>query len=763
MHNGRAIVQASDAGNPGRQVAALDDVTPLRAAHGTGDLHDEQTGDDFRRLLFESLRIAFKRKWLIISFAIVAVAISAARTMTIMPMYTATVRIQIDARPIKIVEGGQVEPVEGGVDYLRTQVELIQGRAIAERVAKLAKLADDPDFFKPRQYSLVEMVTSFFNSAEANNDAPLNREMLERAAPWIVAGNQSVRVVSGSRLVDVSYTDPRPERAQLVANAYAEAIVASNLDKRLQANVYAKAFLEDQLSQLKTRLEEAEKAVISFAEKEEFVMTSDKASTAEANLSAANSALGTLIAERIKSEQLWRQVDAVDELNIPQFLLNAVIQGHRTARNALESEYTEKLETFKPAHPAMMQIKGRIKEIDRQIAAEIKTIKESYKATYEQVLRQEKETRARIDGLRLETLDLQRRAIQYNNLRREANTIRTLYEGLMQRHKEVDVAGGIGANNIFIVERAPRPGAPSSANLSRALMMALMLGLGGGFGAAFLLERLDDAVRSPDQVERLSGLPTLGVIPDVGKNKSVEGAVLNPRSSIAEAYRSMCTALQFATEHGLPRSVLVTSAVQGEGKSITSLAIGRHYANMGMRVLIVDADLRNPSMHRKLGLDNSVGLSNYLAGDLLPAQTYQPTDLPQLTFMATGPLPSNAADLLAGPRLHSLLSVAMESFDLIVIDCPPVMGLADAQLLSNAAAATLFVVGAGQARPAQVRGAIKRLQIARSPLVGTVLTKFDARNASYGYDYAYGYGDSAYVYGRQVENSRKGQRRLTQA
>ena len=764
MQNGRAIARGYPEGPSGRQVAPVDDATPLRGPYGTVEYADEPAGDDFRRLFSEVLRILVKRKWLILVIAVAAVAINAARTLMITPMYSATVRIQIDARPIKIVEGGQIEPTEGGLDVLRTQVELLQSKALAERVASAAKLADDADFFKPRQFSIVGALKSFFSGASAEERLVPDRAVLEKIAGWIVVGHQSVRVVSGSRLVDISYSDPSPARAQLVANAYGDAIIASNIDKRFQANVYAKTFLEDQLAQLKLRLEEAEKAVIAFAEKEEFVITGDKASTAEANLSAANSALSGIISERIKVEQLWRQLDLADAINLPQLLMNPVIQQLRAARSALDTEYKDKLETFKPGYPAMLQLMSRMKEIDRQIAIEIKTIKDSHKAAYEQVVQQENEMRARIETLRVETLDLQRRSIQYNNLRREANTIRTLYEGLLQRHKEVDVAGGIGANNIFIVDRAMMPGRPSTPDLSRALMMALMLGLGGGFGVAFLLERLDDAVRAPQEIERLSGLPTLGVIPAAGKNTTAEVELVNPQSSIAEAYRSLCTALQFSTDQGLPRSILVTSAVQGEGKSITSLGIARHFANMGLRVLIVDADLRNPSLHRKLGLDNVIGLSNYLTGELLPPQTFQATDLGQLTFMATGPLPPNAADLLAGPRLLSLISVGMESFDLLIIDCPPVMGLADAPLLSNAAAATVFVVGAGQTRPAQLRGALKRLLFARSPIIGTVLTKFDARSTSYGVDYGYGYGHDAYVYGGEVDGKPgKQQPRLTQA
>jgi len=763
MRNGRAVAPGYPDGRKDHQIALADDITPLRGPYGPGAVGEEPPSDDLRRLFFECIRIVFKRKWLILAIAIAVVAIGALRTLMITPVYTATVRIQIDSKPIKIVEGGQVEASEGGTDFLRTQIELLRSSGVAERVASIAKLADDADFFAPREFSFFGAVRSLLSGAAAEKDSVPDRTHLNRAAAGIVAGNQSVRIVPGSRLVDVSYSDPSPGRAQRVANAFADAFIASNIDKRFEANVYAKAFLEEQLAQLKLKLEEAEKAVIAFAEKEEFVITSEKASIAESNLSAANGALGGLIADRIKAEQLWRQVENVDALNLPQFLLNPVIQGLRSSRNTLDGEYKEKLQTFKPGYPAMIQIQNRMREIDRQITTEVKAIKESHKAAYEQALQQESEMRSRIETLRVETLDLQRRGIQYNNLKREANTLRTLYEGLLQRHKEVDVAGGVGANNIFIVDRASAPGAPSSPNLSRALMLSLMLGLGGGFGAAYLLERLDDAVRAPDDVERLSGLPTLGVIPSVGKEGKAERELLNPRSAIAEAYRSLCTALQFSTDQGLPRSLLVTSSVPAEGKSITSLAIARHFANMGLRVLIVDADLRNPSMHRKLGLDNSLGLSNYLTGELVPPQTFQATDLAKLTFMATGPLPPNAADLLAGPRLFSLLSVGVETFDLVVIDCPPVMGLADAPLLSNAAAATVFVVGAGQSRPGQIRGALKRLQFARSPVIGTVLTKFDARNAAYGYEYGYEYGGGPYGYGGQVEDKRGQRGRLTQA
>jgi capsular exopolysaccharide synthesis family protein len=333
------------------------------------------------------------------------------------------------------------------------------------------------------------------------------------------------------------------------------------------------------------------------------------------------------------------------------------------------------------------------------------------------------------------------------------DTNRSLYEGLLQRQKEVDVAGGVGANNVFIVDKAETPKFPSSPKVSLSLLLSLALGLGVGLAAAYVVDKMDDTIRSAEEVERTTGLATLGIIPKMTGVDAIEFQLSDPRSALAEAYRSLCTALQFATESGLPKTLVITSAGPSEGKSITSLAIARHFATMGLKVLIVDADLRNPSLHEKLGCANAVGLSNYLTGACTPPEAFRETDIPNLAFMTSGPLPPNAADLLGNPRLHSLLSVGLEVFDLIVVDGPPVMGLADAALLSNAAAATIFAVGAGQARLGAVRGALKRLQFGRAFVIGTVLTKFDAAAAGYGY--GYGYGNSyGYGYGSDADQGR---------
>lgn len=722
---------------------------------------------ELRALLHEYVRILFKRKWLILAIVVSAVVIGAVRTMMITPLYTSTVRLQIDRNTVKVVEGGSTSPLDSGdSDFLRTQYELLQSRAMAERVAGALRLGDDPSFFNPREFSILAFVRSLVARAQPADTSNVVRDKarMERAAAGIILGNRAVRPLTGSRLVDVIYSDPSPGRAQAIAAAFGEAFIASNLDKRFQANSYAKTFLEDQIKQLKLRLEESERVLLDFAEREQIVIVSEKSSNAENNLAAANAALGMIIGERIKNEQSWNQVAAAKPttINLPQLLTNSVIDSIRARRNLLETEYREKLETYKPSYPSMVQIRNKMNELDRQLAAEVSTLKDSYKAAYENSLNQENEIKKRIDTLKEEVLDLQKRSIQYNILKREVDTNRQLYDGLLQRFKEVDIAGGVGTNNVFVVDKAEVPGGPSSPNLSRALMMSLMIGLGVGCALAYGLERLDDSLYDPGEVERLTGLPALGIIPKIPNAKEVDAEISDPSSAISEAYRSLCTALQFSSESGLPRSLFVTSAGPAEGKSYTSIAIAKHFATLGMKVLLVDADLRNPSLHTKLDLDNSIGLSNYLTGGCQPPEALQATPIANLAFMSSGPLPPNAADLLGGARLHSLISTGLEIFDLILFDGPPVMGLADALIVSNATAGTIFVVGAGQAKTSTVSSAVRRMHGVRGALLGAVITKFDAKSASYGYRYGHGYG-YGYGYGKNADPFTYGQKAISKS
>jgi polysaccharide biosynthesis transport protein len=716
---------------------ARDPYTSAVGRYGYG--YSAEAPAAFQIDLLEYLRILVKHRWLILSIVSAAVVLGAVTTLMKTPLYTSTIRLQIDRAADKIVQGGNITPENDDDLFMQTQYELLQSQTMAERVASALKLGDDPGFLRPRDFSIIGFFENLFSSRATPAAQQGQKADLQDAAAGVILGNRVVRPILGSRLVDIGYSDPDPRRAQRIAAAYGDAFIASNLDKRFEANSYAKVFLEDQLQQLKLRAEESQKVLLDYGQKEEIVQTNDKASIGESNLAGANAALGTLIAGRIKDEQLWKQLEPATAINLPQLLSNPVIEALRTKRSTLETEYQQKLQTFKPSYPDMVQLSNQIGEIDRQLATEVNTLKESYKAAYQSSLDQEDEMKARIETLKQQVLDLQKRLIKYNMLKREVDTNQSLYDGLLQRYKEVDVAAGVTANNIFVADKATWPGSPSSPRMTRALLIWFALGLLGAYGTAFVLDRLDDTLRSPEDVERALGFATLGIIPKIRSGVSLEAELADPRSHVSEAYRSLCTSLQLSTESGLPKTLLVTSAGPSEGKSTTCMTLARHFANIGLKVLLVDADLRKPTLHTKLKLDNATGLTNYLTGASTPPELFQKTELPNLALLASGPLPPNAADLLGSSRLLSLFSVGLEVFDLIVIDSPPVMGLADAPLLSSVVAATVFVVGAGQIRTRVIQAAVKRLLISRASVIGTIVTRFDARS-SYGYGYGrYGY------------------------
>ena len=697
-----------------------------------------EVGFDLRNYL----RILNKHKWLLGAVTAAFLVLGLLYVLLATRLYTATLRLQIDRNVARVIESGNVMPAEGSdIEFYQTQYELLQSRSLAERVAALSRFARD---LERRRIPAVS------DADDSSGRAPPERAERERAAVEAILENRTVRPVKGSRLVDVNFTDTDPARAQRVANAFGDAFIATNLDRRYQANAHAKSFLEDQLQHLKLRLEEAEKAQLAFAEKEQIVVTTDKASIAESNMAAANAALGSIVAERIKNEQLWRQVQNTSGFDLPQILSNKGIEDLRARRNELATEYQEKSETFRPDYPDMAKLKNRIREIDRQLGFEIKTIKNSLKSAFDASLSQENEMKQRVEDLRKATLDLQKRSIQYNHLKREVDTTRSLYENLLQRYKEVDIAGGAGSNNVFIVDPAELPDRPSSPKVTKTLALALLLGLMCGVAAAFALEHFDDKIYSPGDAEQASGLPLLGVIPLI-KPEELEAQLADQRSAISEAYRSACTSLQFSTEAGLPKSILITSATPSEGKSSTSYLVARQFAAAGLKVLLVDADLRKPSLHIKIGLNNNVGLSTFLTRNCEMREAIQRDGgaIEKIYYLTAGPIPPNPVELLNGPRFTSLLNVCGQAFDLIVIDGPPVAGMADTLLLTNIASATLFVIAGGQARISNVRNALKRLAQARSKPVGIILNKFDAKMASYGYGYGYGYGD--YEYGHRSD------------
>ena len=715
----------------------------------------ENTEQDEEINLLDYWRILLKRRWTVIATLAMVLIIALVKTMLTTPIYRSTSIVQVENDTLQVTKFEGVEPMGYNANFLETQIGLLNSRALAQRVVKQMGLQQSGELSRLWPASNWQRLTALVRGAPDADDAavataasqaPVKEDPAAiNALAASFQGGVSVSPVGNSRLVRISYDSPDPDFSRRAANAIAEAFVANNLDRRFGSATYAKGYLEDRLKEMKAKLEESERQLVAFAQKEQIVSAGGESGTSltEQNLGALNSAYAAVKAERIRAESRWRQAQGLRGSGLQAAAgEDPMIKTLQESRAKLMLEYQDKLRLYKPGYPLMQQLKAQIDEINQQITAEEANIRSGIQAEYQAALQQEKMLEAQLSQSKGEVLDVQGRSIQYNIFKREVDTNRQLYDALLQRYKEVGVAGGVSANNISVVDLAER-GYKVLPDMSRNLTMAAMAGLLLGALLAFGFEYLDDTVKRPEDIEKKLGLPVLGAIPQLKAPMTPLRALEDVRSAFAESYRSLRTALQFSTDHGVPRSLLVTSPVPGEGKSTTALVLAQMYAQLGKRVLVIDCDLRNPSLHRQFGVENSQGLSNYLAGASKPTDMIQPTQTPGLLFMPTGPLPPNPAELLMGPKMVSLLSTASEKFDLVILDGPPVMGLADAPILSNMAQGTLIVVQAGNTRIGLAKNAIKRLHAARARLVGGLLTHFHAQHTGDGYSY----GNYYYSYG----------------
>lgn len=729
---------------PDQSLAARDLYGYQTGTEGAGfDLAQSQG----RLVLLRFIDLLFKYKVLIAGTCLLAMGGGFVRTYTTTPLYEASTTIQIDEQAPKVFNKatGVSEMVTREPFFFETQYQLLKSRSLAQRVAKSLDAATISSMTKREAPSIWDRLRRILpgSGAETAERQPLTAASLaaaQDAATGQIMGGLSIQPVPMSRIVRIGFSSPSPALAQKISIAVAENFVASTLDRRSSASAYASQFIQDRLQQLKIKLEESEKQVVAYARKEGLVNIDEKQPETTSRLAALNASLSAATAERIKNEQLWRQAESSDGLGLPQVLSDHSVQAAREKRAQLMADYRDKLNVLKPAFPEMVQLHAQISELDRQIKAQVDLVKEAIKDQFEASKQQEESLAQAVAGLRDQTLQLRSVGIEYNILQRELDTNKTLYDGLLQQYKELGVTASIGTNNVSIVDRAEMPGAPYSPRLFTNLLIALVTGAAFSSLLVYIFEILDDTFKGPEAVEDGLALTALGVIPLLGQNTDLIGEIRQtPNSAVAEAYRSLRTALQFSTASGAPRVLLVTSAKPGEGKSTTSISLAFNFAQIGMRVLLIDADLRNPSLGRYLALDNSLGLSNYLASGADIGAIAQTCALTNVSVITAGPLPPNPAELLAGTKLPDLLARASETFDVVVIDGPPVMGLADAPILSSITAGTLLVIQAGSTRRGLVKAAVKRLRFARARIVGAVLTKFDADKSGFTYDYSYSY------------------------
>ncbi|RIA35348.1 capsular exopolysaccharide synthesis family protein [Hephaestia caeni] len=722
-------------------------VMPRPAMAGNETYDDAlESGGGFE-IDFRVLWLIFRRNlWIIGGIVAAALALGLVATMLMTPRYTASASVQIDQAADQVLgTEDELQPPASYQDadrFLQTQVDVFKSRAMAERVAQALGLFKGEAFFEKMALAVPDP------------DPAIARDtQLRDAVIDAILENLSVSLPRDSRVATISFASADPALAARITNTYMAEFIKNNLQRKFNSTSYARNFLSQQLNEAKARLEQSERDLNDYARQVGLIKTDQanpdgstttgSASVTTASLAQLNQATNQATANRIAAEEKWRSIEQTPLLSIPDVLANKAVQDllnqRAQATAALSQERAKHLE----AYPTVQQLQAQLDEIKAQVTAIATGIKQSIHQQYESARLQENALQAQVNELKGATLTEQDRSVRYNILAREADTNRTLYDGLLQRYKEVSAAAGITASNVSVVDEASVPTEPSSPKLALNLALALLAGLAVAGAVVFVREQLDDAIRAPEDVEHKLGLPVLGAIPVSGSDDLREELAL-PRSAMAEAYNSLRTALLYSTPEGMPPVLFVTSSEAAEGKSTTSYALAQGLAKLGKRVVLIDIDLRRPAQHRAFGLSNDEGMSDLLTSHREVNSVIRTTDIDNLSFIPAGPIPPSPTELLGSARLVAVLDELRRTFDVIVLDGPPVLGLADAPLIASVVGNVIFVVEAARGHRGATKTALRRLRTGHAHLLGAVLTKFDPRKTSSGYAY---YGYNYYQYG----------------
>jgi succinoglycan biosynthesis transport protein ExoP len=742
-------------------------------------------------------RIFLKRRWVVITFILLTVTLAAIISFTATPIYQATATILIEnQRPsgLSIQElfneqNYYVSDYQGL--YFNTQLELIRSRALGERVAKKLNLANRPEFQEKSTVTplgilraIKGFVTLRWLRSPKKPQAPPESALLaaeyaaERNALMAaqIIGRVRAEVVERTGLVNVSYQSHNPVLAAEIVNTLVDEFYDYSIETRYEATQQASEFLSEQIAQLREDLAVKERELQKYGQEKNLMVLNDREDTVVGKFSEMNNSYTAAQINRVKKEAALKELRDlnVDTLSNSQRVnsptVNSLLQSYLQTKN----EYQEKLKLFRESYPEMQRIKARMDSQRTELQNEIKNAVSAAESEYRTAVQEETSLKNLMENQKQNVLSTNSNKILYNALQIEVDNMRTLLAFLVNKQNETQVSAritGQRTSNIRVIDKALVPESPVSPNVKRNLIMGLLLGLFCGLGLAFAVEFMDTSIKSPEDVEKLVGLPSLGIIPSFSMNGSNKNLYLDyytygprdkllkeavkegtdapielinhfyPNLAVSEAYRTVRTSILFShTDRDAFKILTFTSAFPQEGKSTTTCNIAVSFAQLGDKVLLVDADLRRPRLHRVFKTRNVQGLSNILTGRVQPKETIQKTFVENLWLLPSGPIPPNPAELLNSNRMRQLLAQLRETFNYIFIDSPPMLFVSDAAIISSLSDSTVVVIRPEKAHRKPFLTTIAEIQRAKSHLIGVIFNDVNYKKAVYSYDqYKYHY------------------------
>jgi capsular exopolysaccharide synthesis family protein len=719
-------------------------------------------------------RILVKRRWIIAVFFLVCLTTVAIYSLTMTPIYRATAQLMIEKANPNILSTQELVAIDtSGTDFYQTQYQILESRSLAREVIKRLSLSQHPEF--KRQEQKGSITSTGIAMPIASSNSPENSAMV-----GTFLSRLKIQPVRNSRLVKVNFESQDPQLAAKAVNTLAQAYIDWNLGLRLQTQQSAALFLDDQVKEVKRKLEASEQALQQYREKFGVAALTGGAGSKESQVAGAqdisrqkmaqvNAQLGEATNKRIEAEINYKQArDLLQHPDkaetIPEAVNNPVIVSIKSQEVQLLRERTEKGEKFGQKHPTMVALNQEIENLRRKKLQEIRNIVDAMKSKYESYLNQERSLQAALSRSKSETIDRDKIAIQYQVLQQEVDSNRGLYDMLLKRLKETNVSEENRTVNIHVVDPAEPPKNPAKPRVKLNLLLACLVGLMGGIGVAFFLEYLDNTVKTPDDLKQYFNIPYLGPVPFFSIDPERPGSELislsDPKSSASEAYRGLRTGILFSTPGHSPRSLLITSSGPEEGKTITAANLAITMAQAGQKILMLDCDMRKPRLHKAFGSDKGRGMSNILVGEGDWKTLRVPTGIPNLDIIPSGPIPPNPAELIGSERMKTLIDEILKEYDRVLIDSPPIVAVTDSVVLSRVVEGVVLVIQVGVTARDVIANSIRQLQDVQAHVLGAALNAVNIGKDSY-YYYQYYY----YYYGEGGDRKRKKQtrRRTTEA
>lgn len=721
---------------PERMAASVPAVTKL-----------ERDDSDTYFYLRAYWHILLKRRWTVLTVAFVLTTLVAIISFKMQPVYQAVARLEIEAETPQIQSLSDLDrSMPSDEAFVETQVRIIQTDNLAWRTIEQLWLAEKPAFarsIKGRESDPGSLATV---------QARLIKEFTDRL---------KVERVRDSRLVEVKFESTDPQLAVQVVNALVQNYIEANFRKRYDATRQASGWMEQQLDELKAKVERSQQAMVDYERQNTIVNISDKQNVVEQQLADLSRDLTNAQSERLEKESLYNLI-RVNEEQVAFLAQNELLQRLEEKHADFKTQYVDALGQYGPNFPKVIRLRDQVNEIQSLIDRERKRIVSRIRNDYLAAVGREKLLAAAVAQQKAEVGRLNQLLIQHNILKREFETNQQLYENLLRRLKDATVSAGLRATNIHVVDTALLPSIPVRPKKLLNIAIGLLVGMILGVTLAFVEEGLDNSVKSAEDVEKLIAVPTLAIVPEAALNggrpswlrrlrepkPSADGAVeltvlKQPSSLLAESFRSLRTAILLSMAPRPPQAILVTSPQPNEGKTCTALNLTLALAQRGARVLIVDADLRKPGIARPLGLSEERGLSSILTGaHSLEEVLYQLETLPNLWVMPAGLRPPNPAELLCSSSMGQLLERLRQMFQHVIVDSPPSLMVTDATILSSLVDGTILVAQPGVTTRAALARAHKLLESAGARVMGVVLNRVSSRNSDL--DYYYGYYHSRY-------------------